>query len=121
MLVSGIRHSDSQYFYILYSTKRADSLEKNLTLGKTEGRSRGATEDEMIVWHHQLNEHEFEQTSGDSEGQASLACCISPWGGKESDMTQQLNNSNKKFLQNNDCNFLIPCHLSVLYRIVCIF
>ena len=49
MLVSGIRHSDSQYFYILYSTKRADSLEKNLTLGKIEGRRRGATEDEMVV------------------------------------------------------------------------
>ena len=35
---------------------------------------------------------EFEQTSGDGEGQGSLACC-SPWGHKESDMTQQLNNN----------------------------
>ena len=33
----------------------------------------------MVGWHHQLNEHEFEQTSGDSEGQDSLAGC-SPWG-----------------------------------------
>ena len=32
----------------------------------------------------------FEQTLGDSEGQGSLACC-SPWGLKESDMTEQLN------------------------------
>ena len=31
------------------------------------------TEDEMIGWHHQLNEHEFEQTLGDNEGQRSLA------------------------------------------------
>ena len=46
----------------------------------------GMTEDEMVGWHHQLNEHEFEQTPGDSEGQGSLACC-SPWGHKESDMT----------------------------------
>ena len=23
----------------------------------------------MIGWHHQLNEHEFDQTLGDSEGQ----------------------------------------------------
>ena len=33
------------------------------------------TEDEMIGWHHRLNEHEFEQTLGDSEGQGSLARC----------------------------------------------
>ena len=31
------------------------------------------TEDEIVEWHHQLNEHEFEQTLGDSEGQGSLA------------------------------------------------
>ena len=48
------------------------------------------TEDEMVGWHHQLNGHEFEQTQGDGEGQGSLACC-SPWGHKESDMTEQLN------------------------------
>ena len=45
------------------------------------------TEDEMVGRHHQLNEHEFEQTPGDSEGQGSLACC-SPWGHKESDMAE---------------------------------
>ena len=44
------------------------------------------TEDEMIGWHHQFNEHEFEQTLEDSEGQGSLVCC-SPWGHKQSDMT----------------------------------
>ena len=31
------------------------------------------TEDEMVGWHHRLNEHEFEPTPGDSEGQESLA------------------------------------------------
>ena len=36
-------------------------------------------EDELVGWHHQLNEHEFAQTQGDSEGQGSLVCC-SPWG-----------------------------------------
>ena len=44
------------------------------------------TEDEMVGWHHRLNGHEFEQTSGDAEGQGGLACC-SPWGHKESDTT----------------------------------
>ena len=28
---------------------------------------KGATEDEMVGWHHWLNGHEFEQTPGDSE------------------------------------------------------
>ena len=40
---------------------------------------KGATEDEMVGWHHQFNGQEFEQTPRDSEGQGSLACC-SPWG-----------------------------------------
>ena len=46
----------------------------------------------MVGWHHGLNEYEFEQTVGDSEGQGSLACC-SPWGHKELDTTWQLNNN----------------------------
>ena len=60
-------------------------------------REKEVTEDEMVGWYHWLNGHEFEQTMGDSEGQASLACC-SPWGRKESDTTWQLNNSNKSAL-----------------------
>ena len=46
----------------------------------------------MVRQQHQLYGHEFEQIPGDSEGQESLAC-YSAWGGKELDMTQQLNNS----------------------------
>ena len=46
----------------------------------------GVTNDEIVGWRHGLNEHEFEQTLGDGEGQGSLACCSS-WGRKESDMT----------------------------------
>ena len=48
----------------------------------------------MVGWHHQLNGYEFEQTLGDSEEQGSLACC-SPWGLKESDTSEPLNNNNK--------------------------
>ena len=48
--------------------------------------------DEMGGWHHQLNGHEFEQAPGDGEGQESLVCCT-PWGRKELDTTEQLNNS----------------------------
>ena len=48
------------------------------------------TEDEVVEWHHQLSGHEFEQAPGVGDGQGSLACC-SPWGFKESDMTERLN------------------------------
>ena len=43
----------------------------------------GATEDEMVEWHHQLSSRESEQTSGDREGQGILAC-YSTWDHKES-------------------------------------
>ena len=46
----------------------------------------------MVEWHHQLSGHEFEQTPGDSDGQGSLVCC-SPWGHKESDTIERLNNN----------------------------
>ena len=49
------------------------------------------TEDEMVGWHHRFNGYEFEQALGDGDGQGSQACCI-PWGHRESDMIQGLNN-----------------------------
>ena len=62
-----------QYFGHLI--RRADSLEKTLMLGKTEGRSRRGSQ--KIRWLDGItdNGHEFEQALGDGEGQASLACC----------------------------------------------
>ena len=48
------------------------------------------TENEMVGWHHQLDEHELEQASGVGDGQGSLACC-SPLRCKESDTTERLN------------------------------
>ena len=47
------------------------------------------TETEMVGWHHRLDGHGFEQDPGVSDGQGGLACC-SPWGLKESDMTELL-------------------------------
>ena len=63
----------------------------------------------MIGWDHRLHELEFEQTLGDSEGQGRLSCC-SPWGHKELDPTEQLNNyvANEGFIQWRDLNF--KCH-----------
>ena len=52
-----------------------------------------AAEDEIVRWHHQFNGHKLEQALGDGEGQWGLMCC-SPWGHKESDKTERLNNKN---------------------------
>ena len=51
---------------------------------------KGTTKDEMIGWHHLLDGNEFEQALRVGDGQGSLACC-SPWGHKESDMTERVN------------------------------
>ena len=67
---------------------------KDPDAGKDWGQEKGTTEDEMVGWHHWLNESEsldlslLEKTQGDSEGQGSLACCSS-W-----DMSWLLKNNN---------------------------
>ena len=66
-------------------------LEKDPDAGKDwRQEEKGMTEDEMVGWHHRLDRHEFEQAPGVGDGQGGLVCC-SPWGRKESDMTEQLN------------------------------
>ena len=47
----------------------------------------------MVGWHLRLDGHEFGQAPGVGDGQGSLACC-SPWGRKESDTTEPLDDSN---------------------------
>ena len=73
-----------QYFGHL--VLRTNSLEKTLIAGKDWGQEeKGATEDEMVGWHHQLNGHEFEQSPGDSEepdglqslGSQKVRCLVS--------------------------------------------
>ena len=61
---------------------------------------KGTIEDEMAGWHHWLNGHEFEWTTGVGDGQGGLACC-SPWGRKELDMTERLNWTENKFWKKN--------------------
>ena len=46
----------------------------------------------MVGWHHRLDGHELKQAPEDGEGQGSLECC-SPWGRKELDTTEPLNNN----------------------------
>ena len=71
------------------------------------------TEDEMVGWHHVFNGHESEQAPGDGEGQGGLACC-SPWGHKESDKTEQLNNKSTSV----DCHSFRPSLVSYI-RVLC--
>ena len=63
----------------------------------------------MVGWHRRLNGHEFEQTPGDGEGQGSLVCS-SPWGHKELDATERLNNNNNLWE-----TYLTPLNLSLLH------
>ena len=59
---------------------------KDPDAGKDGKQEKGMTKDKMVEWHHQLNGQEFEQTPGDGDGQANLACSGSR-GRKESDTT----------------------------------
>ena len=85
--------SELKLHYFGYLIRRADSEKEPDAWKDWRQEEKGETENEMFQWHHWLNGPEFEQTLGDGEGQGSLASC-SPWGRKESDMTEQLNNSN---------------------------
>ena len=70
---------------------RANSFEKKPDAGREwRQEEKGTTEDEMVGWHCWLDGHEFEHAPGVGDGQGNLACC-SPWGHKESDMTDSLN------------------------------
>ena len=74
---------------------------------------KGTTENEMVGWHHWLSGHEFEQTLGDGEVQGSLACC-SPWGCKESDMTEQQQKRMNKwtFYDGVGLVFIVICYVT---------
>ena len=77
-----------QYFGHL--TWRTDTLEKTLMLGKIEGgRKKGWQRMRGLDGINDLMDMSWSKL-WEFEGQGSLACC-SPWGHKESDMTEQLN------------------------------
>ena len=62
--------------YFGHPMRRAGSLEKNLMLGKIEGRKRRGWQ--KMRWLDNITnslDTEYEQTLEDSEGQGSLACC----------------------------------------------
>ena len=85
---------------------RTDSLVLNFPISNAgkdwRQEEKGMTEDEMIGWHQRLDGHEFEQAPGVGDGLRSLACC-SPWGRKESDITEWLNWTEAKTAAPNSC------------------
>ena len=77
---------------------------------------KGTTEDEIVGWHHWLDGHEFEQAPGVGDGQGSLEC-RTPWGHKESDTTERLNQTELNWvftIYKIDCLFL-PIKISLKY------
>ena len=72
---------------------KSQLIQKDPDAGKDWKQKKGTTQDEMVGWHHQLNWRESEQTPGDGKRWGSLVCC-SPWGDKESGVTEKLNNNN---------------------------
>ena len=83
------------------------------------------TEDGMIGWHHQLNEHEFEQAPGVGDGQGALACCMgwkswtrlsdwTGWTGKNLTLSCAIKKEKIKQIdetRENTINCLVICNL----------
>ena len=59
----------------------------------------------MVGWHHRLNGHEFGWTPGVGDGLRGLECC-SPWGHKELNMTEQLNQTELSYVTVSKA---VPC------------
>ena len=91
-LIGGTDFQQAEAAVLLPPDTKSQLIRKDPDAGKDwRQEEKGMTEDEMVGWQHWLDGHEFEQAPGDGEGQGSLVCC-SPWGCKESDTSERLNN-----------------------------
>ena len=80
-----------KFQYFVHLIGRTDSLEKTLMLGKIEGRRRRGRQ--RMRWLDSITDSmDMSLSKLGDRGQGSLACCH-PWGRKESDTTEQLNNN----------------------------
>ena len=85
MCVHSRVHTHACRYVLLSPDVKSQLIGKDPDAGKEwRQKEKGATEDEMVRWHHWLN--------GDNGGERSLVCC-SPWGRKELDTTEQLNDN----------------------------
>ena len=114
-IITGRTNSEAESSILWLSDAKSQLIRKDPDARKDwRQEEKGATEDELVVWHHWLNALEFEHAPGDSEGQGSLVCC-SPWGCKESDMTEWLNNNNYKVLCTDWAKLSLPFCWGSLY------
>ena len=98
-----------KFQYSGHVMRRTDSFWKHPDVGKDwRQEEKGTTEDEMVGWHHWLDRHEFEQALGVGDGQGSLVC-YSPWGHKESDMTEWLDWT-EQCHSRNSLGTILQCH-----------
>ena len=93
-----IGRTDAEVEAPVFWSRTADCFDMNSRLtgklpdaAKEWGQEKGMSEDEMAKWHHQCNGHKLGETLGNGKEQGGLACC-SPWGHRELDVTEQLNN-----------------------------
>ena len=87
-MLIGRTDSEAEALILWPPDAKSQFIRKDPDAGKDRRQEeKGTTEDKMVVRHHKLNGHGFEQAPGDGEGQGSLACC-SPWGHNESDTTE---------------------------------
>ena len=110
-----IERTDAEDAKVDHLMQRADSLGKTQRKAwrQKEKRWQGMRQLDFD-W---LNEHEFEQTLGDSQGHRSLAC-YSPLNHKKSNMTERLNNSNNN--KDEAPYFIVWFHVKIKYWICCI-
>ena len=86
-----IRKTDAKVEVLIYwpPDEKSQLIREDSDAGKDlEQGVKWVTEDEMAEKHHSLNEHEFEQILEDREAGAH-----SPWGHKELDINELLNNN----------------------------
>ena len=90
-------HSKGNESWMFIGRTDAEPDAKNWLIGKDPDagkdwrQEKGSTEDKMVEWYHWHSGHEFEQAPGvGGDGQGSLECC-SPWGRKQSEVTEWLN------------------------------
>ena len=79
---------------------------------------KATTEGEMVGWHHRLNGHGYEQAPGVGDTQGNLMdreVCCSPWGRKESDMTEWLNWTDKTSVVGGTLLFWWLCQVSLSF------
>ena len=53
------------------------------------------TEAEMVGWHHQLNDMSLSKLRETVKDREAWHASMHPWGHKESETTERLNNNNK--------------------------